>query len=357
MSEHESQSDKARDIGLKAIRDARIERSASKHGRVSGKAWLFGISTVLLVVVFAWLYRDRSLAAQKEDLLSKQRAALTTIGAEWLPLRDKLEKATLDAAGAYKGDFVDPELSRWDFRTMPGIYLRIREADAKDPASIRKASDESARDSFVGCLLRENNPSAAAVAHGQDAGSGWNDQPWNLRLIYYATRVFTDEWISEMKSAEDEIHLRVFTQQYEKATGDELALVADVVKRARFFLLVLDEDVPEAKDLTPDAGRNAGKVTERELQQLPHPARISLIDLKRGKEMVRLRRTGEAIADFHPGLAEGAKDGDAPLTGRLSGTVQYPGVKAAVARQVNNCSLAENVLATLKLSEPAATKP
>ena len=56
--------DKPRDVGLKAIRDARIERGVTKAGRVSGKAWLFGISSVLGVVLAAWLYRDRSLEAQ-----------------------------------------------------------------------------------------------------------------------------------------------------------------------------------------------------------------------------------------------------------------------------------------------------
>lgn len=351
MSEHESQADKPRDIGLKAIRDARHERATSKAGsRITGKASIIGIGAVLLVVLVSWLYRDRSLAAQKEDLLSKERAALKTVGAEWLPLRDKLEKATMEAAGPYKGDYIDPEATNWDFRTIPGIYLRLRAEDAKDVASIRKAADASARDSFVGCLMRENNPSAANIAAGQDAGSGWNDQPWNLRLLYYATRIFNDEWTSEVKDAEDELHLRVFVQQYEKAAaeGEELSLMADVVKRARFFLLVVDEDAPEAHELVADAGKNAGKVTEQEVQQFAHPARISIYDLKRDKEMVRLRRSASASAEFHPGVTAEGTDG---LTGRLTASARDPRVLAAVKRQVNNCALANSVAATLKLPE------
>ena len=84
-----------------------------------------------------------------------------------------MEKTTLEAAGPYKGDFVDPETATWDFRSVPGIYLRLRVEDAKDVALIRKKADDSARDSFIGCLLRENNPTAAATARGEaDAGSG-----------------------------------------------------------------------------------------------------------------------------------------------------------------------------------------
>jgi hypothetical protein len=338
LSEHESSGDKARDIGLKAIRDARLERAATKHGRVSGKTWLLAITAVLSVVVVAWLFRDRSLANQKEELLSKQRAALTTVGAEWFPLRDKMEKTTLDAAGPYKGDLVDPEAATWDFRSLPGIYLRLRVEDAKDVALIRKKADESARDSFVGCLLRENNPTAAATARGEaDAGSGWNDQPWNLRLAYYATRILTDEWVNEVKNAEDEIHLRVFVQQYEKAKSEEIPLAVDIIKKAQFFLLVLDEDVPEAAELTPDAGRNAGKVTEQHLQQLPHPTRVHLIDLRRNKEMVRLRRESEAEFRFA---------GEHPL--------RDPRVLAAMKRQVNNCALAQDVWAAIKPASAGA---
>jgi hypothetical protein len=337
VSEHESSHDKPRDIGLKAIQQARAERVRSKHGRLSGKAWLVAIGTMITVVTVAWMFRDRTLANQKEEVLRKQRAALSTVGAEWLPLRDKMEKLTLDAAGPYKGDAVDPGAAQWDFRSSPGIYLRMRLEDAKDVASLRKKAQDSARDSFVGCLLKENNPSMAAMAKGEaDAGSGWQDQPWNLRLAYASTRILTDEWVSEVKNAEDEIHLRVFVQQYEKAKNEEIPLAIDIIKRAQFFLLVLDEDVPEAKDLTPDAGRNAGKVTEQQLQQVAHPARVHIVDLRGGakdapKEMVRVRR--EADADF-----------------RFAGehAIRDPYLVAALKRQVNNCALAQLVWAAIK---------
>src|SRR5690349_8543796 len=104
MSEHESATDKPREIGLKAVREARIERARSKHGRLSGKAWLVAIGTVITVIVAAWQFREGTLSRQKDELLSKQRAAGATVGAEWYPLRDKMEALTLDAAGVYKGD-------------------------------------------------------------------------------------------------------------------------------------------------------------------------------------------------------------------------------------------------------------
>ena len=49
-----------------------------------------------------------------------------------------------------------------------------------------------------------------------------------------------------MRDADDDLRLRVFVEQYDKAIREEIPLAIDVVKRAQFFLLVLDEDVPEA---------------------------------------------------------------------------------------------------------------
>ncbi len=337
MSEHESGSDKPRDIGLKAIREARFERRASKHGRLTGKTWLIGLVAVGAAVGAAFVFRDRSLSNQKEELLSKQRAAVSTVGAEWNPIRDRIEQLTVDAAGPYKGDLIDPALASWKFRSAPGIYFRARVEGAKSPTEIRKNAEDSGRDSFVGCLLRENNPSWQNVIRGEaDAGSGWADQPWNLRLAYRAARVMSDEWADEARDAEDELHLRVFVQQYEKAKNEEIPLAIDIVKRAQFYLFVLDEDVPEALEMTPDAGRNAGKVTELHLQQLPHPARAELVDLRTGKIMFRLRRSAEAEVRFAGEYA-----------------VRDPYTVSAMKRQVNNCALAQTVLAEITPADPA----
>jgi hypothetical protein len=333
--------DKPRDVGLKAVREARIERSESKAGRVSGLTWLIGVGTVIAVVVGAWVYRDRSLDSQKEELLSKQRAAQKTVGAEWYPLRDKLEKITFDSAGDYKGDFIDPSLAKWDLKNVPGLYLRIRSADAKDAETMRKKAKDSARDSFVGCFLREDNASMALKARGEaDAGmSGWYDQPWNLRLAYQTTRILQDDWVNEMKASEDEIHLRVFVQQYEKSVTDEIPHAIDIIKKAQFYLFVLDEDVDEAKKFTPDAGWNAGQITEDGLQQVPHPSRVHLVDLRKtdGDPVVlRLRRTGDADFEF---AGEHA--------------LRAPYILAAMKRQVMNCALAQSVTNAIHPAAPA----
>lgn len=315
-------------IGLKAITSARAERERSKTGKITGSVWLAAGGAVVLTLIASYAVSDRSIAKAKDELLAQQRAAVATVGKEWYPVRDRLEKLTLEAAGPYKGDLVDPEARRWDFRGQPGLYLRLRVEDAKDVKTLREKAKESLRDGFTGCLLREPNP---ALARGEsDAGYG-PDQPWNLRQAYASTRVLTDEWVADVKESSDALRLRVFEQQYEKAKASEIPLAIDILKRAQFYLLVLDEDVPEAKDYAGDAGT----ITEEALQQVGHPARVHIVDLKTGVELVRLRKTSEASFVFAGERA-----------------VADPEVRAAMRRQVNNCALAQDVRSSIR--PPAA---
>jgi hypothetical protein len=325
-------------LGLKAVAESRAARGKKSDRKITGPTALIAGGAVLVVVLIAWLYSGRALNTAKADLLAQQRAAVKTVGAEWTPMRDRLEKLALDAAaGAYAGDQIDPEAAKWDFRSSPGIYLRLRVADAKDAASLRKAAKLSAKDAFTSCLMRENNPTIAAIAKGEDAGGlAQQDQPWNLRQAYAATRILTDEWIQEVDEAKDELRLRVFALQYERAKSTDIPLAIDIIKRAQFFLIVLDEDVPEAKELSGDAG----KITEEALQQVAHPARVHIINLKTNKEMVRLQRTGDAGFVF-----AGER------------TVVDPEVRAAMKRQVNNCNLAQQVWAAIRPDEKPADKP
>ena len=324
-----------RPVGLKAIEEARSDRGKSKANRVTGPVALIVGGAVALVLTSSYFISTSSLANKKEDLLVKQRTLVKSVGAEWFPLREKIEKVTLDAAsGEYKGDQIAPEATTWDFRSQPGIYLRSRVADAKNVESLRKQARESGRDAFSSCFLRENNPTIAAQAKGEDAGLGLEDQPWNLRQAYASTRVLEDGWAQEVKDAVDELRVRAFELQYEKSEKEEIPLAINIVKRAQFFLLVLDEDVPEAQELAKDT--DAGKVTWAEVQQVPHPTRVHVINLKTGAEVIRLRRSAEAEFRFAGERA-----------------VADPSVRAAMKRQVNNCALAQVVWASIKPPTPA----
>ena len=306
-------------VGLKSIRDAQLNRG--RQSRVTPQHLLFLLLTGVTVTIVYFYVAGRNLDAEKDKLLQKQRAVQATVGAEWGPLRDRIEKATLDSAAVFKGDFIDSEAGRMEFRSAPGIYLRMRVADAKDTASLRKAARTSLKDSFVGCLLR-GQPRAKLEA---DGGGLFPDQPWNMRQAYTSTRILTDDWVSEVKASDDDLRLRVFQQQYDQAIRDEIPVAIEMLKKAQFFLLVLDEDAAAGQ-----GAADGGKMDEQALQLVPHETRVHLVNLKTGAEMMRLKRSGQAT--FYMAGDNANVD---------------PETRAAMQRNVNNCDLASQVTAAL----------
>jgi hypothetical protein len=308
-----------RERGLRSINEAREERQRRKFGRPTGTFAVLVAAGILVVLAINYIWSEKKIGDQREDILKQQRAAVATLGAEWFPLRDKIESLVIESAKDWPGDIIAPDASKWDFRAMPGIYLRVRVADAKNVHDLRAAASESRRDGFTACLLRTQN------AEDMDAGQS-EDRPWNLRQAYASTRVLSDEWVNQVKTAGDEIRLRIFDEQYEKAKKEEIPLAVDIVKRAQFFLFVLDEDTPEAK-----AHADGGTITIEDAQLVPHPARIVLANLKTGQVEMRLRREGGGkfyLAGEGRALPEESRE--------------------AMVRQVNNCALAEEVKRALK---------
>jgi hypothetical protein len=304
--------------GLPSVHKARADRGRGKWSRASGAFWLWAGAGLAIVLIGYRFFAGRQLDSAKSDLLAKQRAVAASVGSEWFPLRDRIEGFVIDAATHSEADTVDQKTAAWPFRSAPGLYLRLRVADAKDVASVRKASSSSQKDGFVGCFLREPN---AAAAHGEDDAGAFAEQPWNWQKAYGATRILTDDWVGEVNDAPDPLRLRVFEEQYEKAVKTEIPLAIDLVQKAQFFLLVLDEDSDEARVLA-----EGGTVTEAMLQRTPHYARVHLYDLRAGKEVLSVRRSAEASFVFAG--EHGATD---------------PETLEAMKRQVNNCALAKEV--------------
>jgi hypothetical protein len=310
--------------GLKAIYDGREARKpGGKYGRPSTTVYLLGVSAILGSLVVYHYVSEYQLDSQKRDLLAQQRAMKTTIGAAWVPLRDEIEAFTMEAArGPYKGDFVDSEAGRWDFRSVPGVYLRMRVADAKSTESLREHAASSKKDAFTGCLLREPNRQAAL---GMPDAGAFPEQPWNLGQAYAATWVMGDEWASLVKEADGPMRVRLLEEQYQKASKVDVRVAADLVKQAKFFLLVLDEDSADAV-----APADGGAADEPALQLVAHWARVHVLDLRTKQELLRLRRQGSARFMF---------------AGEHAAT--DPETRDALQRQVNNCSLADQVRAEI----------
>jgi hypothetical protein len=304
--------------GLPSVHKARADRNRGRFSRATGAFWLWAGAGLAVVLIGYRLVSGHQLDDSKSELLAKERAVAASVGSQWFPLRDRIEGFVIDAATHPEADVIDRDAATWAFRSLPGLYLRLRLADAKDVVSVRKAASSSQKDGFVGCLLREPN---AAAARGEPDAGAFAEQPWNWQKAYGATRILTDDWVAEVKDAPDPLRLKVFEEQYEKAVTSEIPVAIDLVQKAQFFLLVLDEDSDEARVLA-----EGGTVTEAMLQRTPHYARVHLYNLKSGKEVVSMRRSAEASFVF---------------AGEHGGT--DPETLDAMKRQVNNCALAKEV--------------
>jgi len=315
--------------GLEGVYEAREQRLEGRFSRPTGRAYL---TIVVGLVASLLIYRfvsQRELGARRAALLAKQRAAEVTIGQEWTPLRDRLEKFVTERAGDFGADkVVLPDAKTWSERVDSGIYLRLRLDDSKTPEKIRAAAHDSARDAFVGCLLRGVNK--ALVAGQPDAGAV-PEQPWNLRQAYAATRILTPEWVGEVKDADDSLRLRIFEQQYDKAEREEIPRAIDIVAKSDFFLLVLDEPADDPTAVKPRWTDGGIDSAEEAVQLVPHWVRVHVLDLKKNEEILKLRRRADAT--FIPAAGRPVTD-DETLD--------------AMQRQVNNCSLAQQVRAALQ---------
>jgi hypothetical protein len=311
-----------KDRGLSAIAKAREER-AGNRSRWTTRAGLLAMFAVVGGYFAHLLVEGQELRIERRSLLAKQRAVQATLGAEWTPLRDRLESDIVEAAKPYPGDQIDPEARKEAFRTQPGLYLRMRVADVTDARSVRKFAADAKKDGFVGCFLREPNERGV---RGEVDGGAFGEQPWNLGQVYAATRILSDEWVQSLKDTDDDLRMRVFKEQYDKAVAEEIPFAIEIVKRATFLLLVLDEDAPEAASLA-----DAGRTPEEALQLVAHPTRVFLFELQQHRQLLRLRRAADARV--------------IPAGEHL---VTDPEIRDAMQRQANNCALARAVDMALK---------
>jgi hypothetical protein len=313
--------------GLAAIEEGRQRRGSFQNipGRVL--LWMFIILAAWAIIY--WKYSQEKVEKARNALLAKQRDAASELGPRFLPLRDKLEQWVLAAAGPWPGDLIAAEAASAPFRTNPSIYLRVLAEEAADIKTLREAAQGSLRDAFTSCLYRGNNPdpwSGPECNFNRDCEPGLHcnearhctrpAQPFNLRVFYRGARVLSDEWIKEVREAPEDMRVRLLDHDFDAAVKEDIPLAIDLLVRAQYFLLVLDEK-PADLSTVPDAG-----TLMESLQLTSHPARVLVWDIAGDKQLLRLR-TDAAAQVLGPGA-------DARTS-------------QAIQRQANSCAIAAAV--------------
>jgi hypothetical protein len=335
--------------GLPSILQARQERVSGKTRWPSTKFWGYVGLVLAIGAILRWKWAEGEMESERQKLMAMQRdVANSELGKRWKPFRDKIERWTLSLAKSSVAEVVDREaLKSWDFRDRAGIYLRLRVEDAQTVEAIRKGARDSLRDAFTSCLVRVPNPNATAgreCRRTRDCPQGefCNEtdhcsqaaQPFNLRVAYRTMYILSDEWVRDVQEATNDIRLRAFTAGFDDVLRDDLPLAAELLQRAQYFVLVLDESVPGLAAPAPDAGSSPSEA----LQAVTHPARVAVFRIADEKLILRVRReAGGQLLGATPNLD--------------------PEVLEARQRQANSCALALAVREAMGDNTAASVPP
>jgi hypothetical protein len=237
--------------GLPSVEEARKARGKIRWP--SPKFWGYAGLILVTSFIFHWKWSQGRIESARQELMARQRAVALELGPRWFPLREKVEGWTLGLAKEAGADAIDAESKTWDFRSRPGIYLRMRVDDAKDAAAIRRGAKNSLRDGFTSCLMTVPNASGLGgmpCKRTRDCPArqfcNENDhcsepaQPFNLRVAYRTMHVLSDEWVRDAQEATADLRVRLLTASFEDTVKDDVPLAADLLTRAQYFVLVLD---------------------------------------------------------------------------------------------------------------------
>jgi hypothetical protein len=348
--------DEAGSRGLPSLQEARAERRrAIVLGKVRVRAmppqfWLWSALVIAALMVLYWKLAQGQIESAKGAVMSKQRAIAKTLGPKILPFRDKVEGWAKELSGEWKGERFSEAISPPDIQGAPAVYLRLRLENARTPEKLRKAAVESLHDGFTACFfVRKGAPDPTQGPKCQtsaecEPGLLCNEydactrppEPFNMRLAYRSLRVLSTAWTDELHASQSELAVTAYDRDLDKVTREDVPIAAQILARAKYFVLVLDEDPPTGIPAQPDGGVES---EEERLQRIPHAARVGIWNLQNGELVARMREqaSGRAV----------------PVGDRV---VTRPETVAAQERQANSCALALAVKTELVAHTPPPKK-
>ncbi len=364
------QEEKPRARGLPSIQQAREGRAEGRARMPAPKFWAYAGLVLAIGFILRWKWSDAEIEHTKAQLLANQRAAVATFGPLWdgqgldagvagHPLRNRIEAWVTALAKDPGPEVIEREtLAKWDFRTRPGIYLRLLVDEAKTPEDIRKGARNSLRDGFTACLNIPGNPNPLAgkackknhdCAHRETCNEQDHcsllAQPFNLRVAYQTLHILSPEWRSEVEADDSDLRIRLFVKSYEDARDDDLPLAAELLQKAQYFLVVLDETPPGTPTQRRDARRGgAGHAALRPRRGVPArgqqgaPAREARVGRRahRRDAAGRLRRArgaDAAGAQLRPRWQPARRDGRHRGRRRASDVITGPTPPRRAARR------------------------
>lgn len=330
--------------GLSALNESRQTRRRSivlgrvRVREVATRFWLVTFAGLIVFSIAYYRYSESELAKRRGAVLAQQRAVAAAVGGAGFALRDKLEGWALSLAQGPVQEHVAPEASLAEIAQGPAIYLRLRQSDAGDVASARAAASRSVRDGFTSCLFigRAGDPKQGTECKASSQcgpGELCNDwrvcappsPPYNLRLLNAALKVLEPEWLRKLERTTDELQVLALELGLQDVAKHEIPAAVELVRRARYFTVVIDEEAPAGQPEAP-APEGLQESPEERLQAKDHFVRVGIWDIEANRQLLALRL--EAAGRF-------------VAVGR--GSAKEPRVARAQQRQANNCAVATEV--------------
>ena len=334
--------------GLPSVAQARRDRRRKTW--LPPSFWLWAILFISAGIIVWWRMEESRIQSARNELLAKQRAVVAELGPRWYPLRDKIEKWSQECGGELK-PAVDPAAGKsWDFRKMPGIYLRLSQEVTITDKSIREAANLSLHDAFTSCLLltAQVEPTAGPRCHTTAEcapGQLCNDfrhcashsQPFNLRIAYQSLHVMSDEWVTDIQGITKHLTVRGAAATFEDVARFDLPVATELLQRAEYFMVVVDEapvEKPAAEKGEPGASAELDDTRDRSISSEPHQARVCVWRLSDDKRMLAV--VGNAAGELVGGPAE-----------------TNSRTRDAMRHQANSCALALDVREAMGLGAGA----
>lgn len=296
-----------REPGLRALNQSKRTRHrqmvtgrAAIGGGLPPKLFVAGFLGLVIAGIFYYRADASKVEEQRGALLAQQRAMEATLGPKLRPLQGSIEKAALELAQEpFAGDLVELSESPERLWTSPGVYLRLRLEDARSEESMRKAARSALRDAFSACLFRD--PKGLPFGEGKpckesldcDAGELCTEfavcqrpsTPFNMKLVHRAASVLESTWVEQVREARTDLGLLALERMLESVTRVDVPLAIEVLQRAQFVVVLLDE--PASGDVLPERGAEESDADYA--QRIPHAARAGIWSFKDEKWLARLR--------------------------------------------------------------------
>lgn len=332
---------KFRNQGLPSLNEAaqtRRRQIVTGRTRLDGgippKLFLSGLGVLIVGGIVLFFQAQNELNEVKSAILKKQRTTAQVLAPKLEPLREKVEQFALSLAEEGP-DHTEPGVD-WDkVLSAPSLYLRSRLETARDPESLKKSAEDSLRDGFTACFLRDlrtppptggkecrlSTECAPGELCNEYQHCARPSSPYNMRLLYRALHVMSDDWAQKVKDAGNEYKLTAFDRSLDSVTQVDIPIAIDVHQAAKYAVIVLDEE-PEGGLPEPLPGEFESE--QARLGRVPHPARVGIWELEGGRLLARVSEQAE-------GQLRAAGTAPPPTA---------PRVRAAQARMANSCGLA-----------------